>query len=144
MTGYSGTPLSKKLGIREHSRAAFVNIPADGDKDLRKVVAAAHQVNVRPGQPLDFILLFVKTQADLQKQVSRYASKLAPAGMMWVAWPKKSSGIASDLSFNEVQKLGLANGLVDTKICAISEVWSGLKFVVRLKDRPAWTSAKPH
>jgi hypothetical protein len=115
MAGYSGTPLSKKLGIGEHSGVALVNIPADVGKELGKLIADAYPTNVKPGQPLDFILLFVKTQADLQKEISRYVSKLAPAGMMWVAWPKKSSGIASDLSFSEVQKLGLAHGLGKAK-----------------------------
>jgi hypothetical protein len=93
------------------------------------------KVNSRSKKPLDFVLLFVKSEKDLKKQFAEYAQRLLPAGMIWVAWPKKSSGVTTDLSFNNVQTIGLAAGLVDVKICAVSDVWSGLKFVFRLKDR---------
>jgi hypothetical protein len=93
-------------------------------------------INGRTRQPLDFVLLFVKREAELRRNFSRYANRLQPAGMIWIAWPKKSSGVATDLTFTRVQALGLAAGLVDVKICAVDEVWSGLKFVFRLKDRP--------
>jgi len=82
-------------------------------------------------------LLFCKTAKRLHLQLPRAAKSIRPNGMVWVAWPKKSSGVTSDLSFNIVQEIGLRLGLVDVKICAINEVWSGLKFVYRLKDRPA-------
>ncbi|HKN33788.1 MAG TPA: hypothetical protein VJX16_11160, partial [Terriglobales bacterium] len=87
-------------------------------------------------EPPDFVLLFVKTQADLKKSFPPWSKRLEPAGMLWVAWPKKSSGVVSDLDENKVRALGLAAGLVDVKVCAISEVWSGLKFVIPVKDRP--------
>ena len=86
-------------------------------------------------RPLDFVFLFVKTQAELKKEFSRRAKQLKPAGMLWVAWPKKSSGVITDLTENEVRRIGLEIGLVDVKVCAVDEVWSGLKFVIRLKDR---------
>lgn len=87
-------------------------------------------------------MLFVKTEKELRRTFSRAASKLKPAGMIWVAWPKKSSGVATDLAFTNVQAIGLAAGLVDTKICAVNEIWSGLKFVFRLKDRVRITTAR--
>jgi hypothetical protein len=85
--------------------------------------------------PLDLALLFVKTQAELGKQFPRLCRELAPDGMLWVSWPKKSSGVAGDLTEDEVRRIGLQSGLVDVKVCAVSEVWSGLKFVYRLADR---------
>ena len=90
----------------------------------------------RVTKPLDIALLFVLTERALLRDFNNLAKKLATNGMIWVAWPKKSSGVATDLSFERVQRIGLDSGLVDVKICAIDEVWSGLKFVIRLKDRP--------
>lgn len=85
---------------------------------------------------MDLVLFFARSEADLNKNFKKLAAKLNPAGMLWVAWPKKSAGVPTDLSFTVVQKLGLESGLVDTKICAVNEVWSGLRFVYRVKDRP--------
>jgi len=85
--------------------------------------------------PLDFAIVFTKSRARLVKEFKRLTSQLAPAGMLWVSWPKKSSGVATDLDENMVREIGLAAGLVDVKVCAVTEVWSGLKFVRRLKDR---------
>jgi len=84
---------------------------------------------------LDVILFFVKSQFELTQNFTRLASKLAPAGMLWIAWPKKASGVVTDLSDNSVRQIGLDAGLVDVKVCAINEIWSGLKFVIRVKDR---------
>jgi hypothetical protein len=78
---------------------------------------------------------FADGQKDLIKNFAKLAGRLAQNGMLWVAWPKRSSGVETDLSFEDVQRVGLEAGLVDTKICAVSEVWSGLRFVIRLKDR---------
>ena len=130
LAGYSGTPLPKKLGIKPDGRTLLVGAPKDVAKTLGVGVLEAGREN------LDFVLLFVKTEADLRKDFTKLAAKLRPAGMLWVAWPKKASGVPTDLSFDVVQKLGLSSGLVDVKICAIDETWSGLKFVYRLKDRP--------
>ena len=94
-------------------------------------------INSRSAKPLDFALLFVKSEKDLKKRFSEYAARLKPEGMLCVVWPKKSSGAATDLSFTNVQAIGLDAGLVDTKICAVNEIWSGLKFVFSLKDRPS-------
>ena len=133
MAGYSETPLVKKLGIKSGFRIAFVNAPNGFAKRLD--LPTKVKINSRSREPLDFALLFVKSEKELRVAFSQYAARIKSSGMLWVAWPKKSSGVATDLSFNNVQAIGLAAGLVDTKICAVDEVWSGLKFVVRLKDR---------
>jgi hypothetical protein len=84
---------------------------------------------------LDFILFFAKTRAELIGNFSRLAAKLNPTGMLWIAWPKKASGVATDLTDAVVRQIGLDAGLVDVKVCAVNEIWSGLKFVIRVKDR---------
>jgi hypothetical protein len=135
MAGYSGTPLPKKLGIKENMRVAFVDAPANIKAELREAVSGCTVASdLTP--PLDFAHLFVKSQADLKKRFAATAKKLAPAGILWVSWPKKSSGVPSDLDENIVRRIGLEAGLVDVKVCAVDEVWSGLKFVMRVKDRP--------
>ena len=134
MAGYSGTPLPKKLGVKPGHRVALLDMPADVKAELKSDLAHCQMASNNAG-PLDLAMIFVKTQADMKKQFSRFAKQLAPAGMLWVSWPKKSSGVASDLDENIVRKIGLDTGLVDVKVCAVSEVWSGLKFVIRVKDR---------
>jgi hypothetical protein len=137
MAGYSGTPLVKKLGIKPGSKVAFVSAPSGyvNELDLPQGV----RINSRSGKPLDFAQLFVKSEKELKTKFTAYASRLSASGMLWVSWPKKSSGVSTNLSENIVRRIGLAAGLVDVKICAVSEVWSGLKFVFRLRDRPQVT-----
>lgn len=134
MPGYSGTPLPKKLGIKEGSRIALVNAPQDFESELGEL---PHNVEFikRSAKSLDIILLFVLTERALKRDFAKLAARLTANGMIWVAWPKKSSGVATDLSEQRVQRIGLDAGLVDVKVCAIDETWSGLKFVYRLKDR---------
>jgi hypothetical protein len=132
MAGYSGTPLPQKLGIKPQLRVALLDLPADVQTTLKTVLASC---NFAKGGPIDFAMIFVKTAGELKKNFLSYAKQLAPAGMLWVSWPKKASGVATDLNENEVRKIGLAAGLVDVKVCAVNEVWSGLKFVIRVKDR---------
>jgi hypothetical protein len=134
MAGYSGTPLSKKLGIKENYRLSFINAPKNFVPQLGKLPSNVRILS-RLSSPLDLVVLFVDRETSLTKQFAELTSQLASNGMLWVAWPKKSSGVATDLSFENVQRIGLDCGLVDVKICAIDEVWSGLKFVYRLKDR---------
>jgi hypothetical protein len=133
MAGYSATPLVKKLGIKPGSNIAFVSAPKGyaNELDLPSDVT----INLRAGKPLDFAQLFVKSEKELKTKFSEYAKRLNASGTLWVSWPKKSSGVSTDLSENVVRDFGLAAGLVDVKICAVNEVWSGLKFVYRLKDR---------
>ena len=133
MAGYSGTPLVKKLGIKSGFNIVFVNAPAGFAKELD--LPADVIVNSRSGKPLDFVQLFVKSERELKTKFSEYAKRLDVAGMLWVSWPKKSSGVVTDVSEATVRSIGLAAGLVDVKICAVDDVWSGLKFVIRLKDR---------
>jgi hypothetical protein len=134
MAGYSGTPLPKKLGIKDGARVALLNVPPSVKAELKTALASC-RVEM-DGHALDFIFRFAKSQSDLKRHFSQMAKQLAPAGMLWIAWPKKSSGIASDLNENEVRRIGLEAGLVDVKVCAVDEAWSGLKFVIRVKDRP--------
>jgi len=138
--GYSETPLVRKLGIKASFRVALVKAPIEFARELD--LPPEVKINSRSREPLDFVLLFVKSEKELRVAFLQYAARLKPAGMLWVAWPKKSSGVATDLSFNNVQAIGLAAGLVDTKICAVDEIWSGLKFVFRLKDRSKATAQR--
>lgn len=130
--GYSGTPLPKKLGIKPESRVALYAIPSDVKAELAATLSSC--ILAKSG-PLDFAMLFTSKRADLQRRFIAVAKQLAPSGMLWVGWPKKSSGVASDLDENVVRQIGLDAGLVDVKVCAVSEIWSGLKFVIRVKDR---------
>jgi hypothetical protein len=132
MAGYSGTPLPKKLGIKENFRAALMGMPVDVKAELKDSLAACE---LAKDGPLDFAMVFVKKQAELKQQFSKLAKQLAPAGILWVSWPKRSSGVATDMSENDVRKIGLDAGLVDVKVCAVNDIWSGLKFVIRAKDR---------
>jgi hypothetical protein len=133
MAGYSGTPLAKKLGIKDGFRVWFVNAPHNFDQDL-ELPADLRIVSVKT-KPLDLVLLFTKSETKLRKEFPALAQKLCPKGMLWVCWPKKASGVATDINENIVRRIGLDAGLVDVKICAVNDVWSGLKFVYRLKDR---------
>lgn len=132
MAGYSGTPLPQKLGIKPQFHVALHDVPPDVQGELKSVLASC---SVAKGEPVDFAMIFVKTAGELKKRFRSHATRLAPAGMLWISWPKKASGVATDLNENEVRKIGLEAGLVDVKVCALNEVWSGLKFVIRVKDR---------
>jgi hypothetical protein len=133
MPGYSGTPLPKKLGIKDGFRVHFVDAPRDVLAELKTSLTNCEAV--RDGTGLDFAMVFAKSKKELASEFRRVAKILAPAGMLWVSWPKKSSGVATDLDENVVRDVGLGAGLVDVKVCAVTDVWSGLKFVRRLKDR---------
>jgi hypothetical protein len=136
MAGYSGTPLPKKLGIQENFRVLLHAAPADVRAELKESLAGCDVVQQERG-PLDFVLLFVKSQAELKMRFAPLARQLAPAGMLWVSWPKKSSGVTCDLNENDVRATGLAAGLVDIKVCAVNDTWSGLKFVIPVARRKA-------
>jgi len=133
MPGYSGTPLPKKLGIKAGFRAQLANAPAEVRAELREALAEC--ALVKQGDALDFVMMFTKSRVEMTKEFARIGKLLAPAGMLWVSWPKKSSKVATDVDENVVREIGLAAGLVDVKVCAVTEVWSGLKFVRRVKDR---------
>jgi hypothetical protein len=133
MPGYSGTPLPKKLGIKAGYRVKLANAPAEVRMELREALAECKVA--KHGDALDFAMTFSKSRAELTNEFAQMVRLLAPAGMFWVSWPKKSSGVATDLDENVVREIGLDAGLVDVKVCAVTEVWSGLKFVRRVKDR---------
>lgn len=135
MAGYSGTPLVKKLGFKEGFRVALVNSPPGFQRELDPLPNDVQIIAGLLPKGLDLILLFVESQQTLKKEFPRMRRKLAENGMLWIAWPKKASGMLTDLSDNSVREIGLKAGLVDVKVCAVNDVWSGLKFVYRLKDR---------
>jgi hypothetical protein len=134
MPGYSGTPLPKKLGIKDGQRVFFVDAPADVRVELKSALKGC-SIASKEDASLDFAMLFTKSKVALGREFGRLAKRLSPAGMLWVSWPKKRSGVATDLDENVIREIGLAAGLVDVKVCAVTDVWSGLKFVRRLKDR---------
>jgi len=133
MAGYSPAPLAQKLGIKPHSRLLMSRAPAEFSiPDLPEGVIAKR----RPaGDPYDTILLFAVTQAELLRSFVSQAQRLTVAGGMWICWPKKASGLQRDLTETQVRAIGLDAGLVDVKVCAVDETWSGLRFVRRLADR---------
>ena len=133
MAGYSGTPLAGKLGIKPGGRVAVIGAPPGftiaglpADVDLRADLRA---------RELDVVVLFCRRRGELSRRFGTAQSRLATAGGLWIGWPKKSSGVETDLSDGTVRALGLERGLVDNKVCAIDEIWSGLRFVRRVRDR---------
>ncbi len=141
MPGYSGTPLLKKLCIKDEFRIALLHMPEDVKSELREALQTCRSCKLS-NKDLDFISLFAKSRAGLERDLFPAAQALAPAGMLWISWPKKGSGVATDLDENYVRQAGLAAGLVDIKVCAVTEVWSGLKFVIPAKNRPKAKQAR--
>jgi hypothetical protein len=133
--GYSGTPLPRKLGIREGGRVLVIGAPSDFARTLGDVPPGVEFL-AADAQDLDVVVVFVLDLASLRAHFAPLAAVLQPAGGLWVAWPKRSSGVATELDENVVREFGLEAGLVDNKVCAIDATWSGLRFVWRLKDRP--------
>jgi hypothetical protein len=133
--GYSGTPLPKKLGIRPGARLGLIGAP-DGFAVTLGPLPEGVLLRRSARGPLDLVVAFFVERAALERRLLGLRDALDPAGGLWIAWPKRASGVATDLSENVVRELGLAAGLVDNKVCAIDEVWSGLRLVYRLRDRP--------
>jgi hypothetical protein len=134
MAGYSSRSLVDKLGIKDGWRIAILNAPAGYGRTLGKLPARLRRTP-RPRGPLDFVQFFASERRELERRFPTLGRALAPAGMLWVSWPKRSSGVATDLTEDVVRTIGLAHGLVDVKVAAVDAVWSGLKFVRRLKNR---------
>jgi len=130
--GYSGTPLVTKLGIKPDSRIQFFDPPDDFGETLGALPGGLMHVS---RGALDFAIVFVRRRIDLEKRFSSVRDRLEPSGMVWVGWPKKSARATTDLTENVVREIGLDAGLVDVKVCAIDDTWSGLKFVRRVRDR---------
>jgi len=144
MAGYSGTPLPQKLGIKPGCRLGLMNAPANAAAILGALPDGVRPADAARGRgPYDVMICFVTQAARLAPALAKLRPRLEPAGGLWIAWPKKkattaaqASGIATDVTETVVRQVGLATGLVDNKVCAIDDVWSGLRFVVRLADRP--------
>ena len=132
MAGYSTTPLLGKIGVKPHHRVYLDNVPDGLVLDWPADVTLLRRLS---GAPVDIAWTFCPDRARLVGRLDRLVAHLATDGMLWVSWPKKSSGIASDLDENVVRELGLVAGVVDVKVAAVDETWSGLKFVRRLRDR---------
>jgi hypothetical protein len=134
--GYSGTPLPRKLGIKAGARLALIGAPEGFDLTLGSLPEAV-TVGRRLGrQPFDVIVAFFSRRSLLERRLPQLVAALDPAGGLWLAWPKRASGVETDVTEDVVRTLGLAAGLVDNKICAIDQVWSVLRLVYRLRDRP--------
>jgi hypothetical protein len=133
-TGYSGTPLPRKLGIKPEARVALVNAPADFDETLGQLPVGV-VVRRRLQGSFDVIVAFCGSRGQLQRGLPRWRGALDQAGGLWIAWPKRASEIDTDLGEGVVREHGLAAGLVDNKVCAIDATWSGLRFVYRVADR---------
>ena len=138
--GYSGTPLVSKLGIKPGATLGLIGAPDDFDRTLGELPGGV-TVRRRLQGRLDVIVAFYVERSVLERRLPALRGALQPAGGLWLAWPKRASGVATDLSETVVRELGLAAGLVDNKVCAIDAVWSGLRLVYRLRDRPAATRA---
>jgi hypothetical protein len=137
MAGYSGTPLAKKLGIKPGHRVALVNAPPNFESTLEGLPAdVAVSADLLDGAAFDVLVCFTDDAKRLRGSFSKWHKRLVPTGGLWVAWPKKASGIATDLTEDVIRVIGLDAGLVDNKVCAIDNTWSGLRFVIRIKDRP--------
>jgi hypothetical protein len=134
--GYSGKPLIAKLGIKQGQRIAILSAPDPVPDGLDEVPAGVRVATRIAGPPFDVILLFTTKRADLEKKFMPAARALDPAGALWVSWPKKSSGVKTDVTEDVVREVALPAGLVDNKVCAVDQTWSGLRCVWRLENRP--------
>jgi hypothetical protein len=139
--GWSGTPLARKLGIKPDAVVGLLAAPP-GIEELLAPLPDGVAIRRRAQGRLDVIVLFATRRAALEGRFGQAVEALTDDGGLWVAWPKKSSKVPTDLDFDGVQRLGLGSGLVDNKICAIDQVWTALRFVVRLADRPARRAAR--
>lgn len=132
--GYSGTPLEKKLGFKENFRIMLVNQP-DYYFDLFAHIPQDMEFTTDRSVKKNIIHYFAKSAERLARDIPEMRKMIEENGTIWVSWPKKSSKVPTDMDENVVRDIALANGLVDVKVCAVDEVWSGLKLVIRLKDR---------
>jgi hypothetical protein len=135
--GYSGTPLVTKLGIREGHRLAVLDAPEGFDRTLGPLPAGVTGLStLARGTPFDVVIRFVRSRAELVAGFAPITTRMQQAGAIWIAWPKKASGITTDMTEDVVREVVLPTGWVDNKVCAIDATWSGLRFVQRLRDRP--------
>jgi hypothetical protein len=136
MAGYSGTPLVQKIGVKPGHRLVLRNDPPSFLRDMGRLPEGVATSDRLAGKA-NVVVYFTEKLAALEKDFASLAGTLEPDGMLWVAWPKKASGKPTDITEDVVRRVALERGLVDVKVCAIDDTWSGLKLVIRLKDRPA-------
>lgn len=133
-TGYSGTPLAKKLGIKSGDTLLLVSAPEDYAKLVQPLPEAVRFVS-RSSESVDVVHIFTAKKAELQKALAALRKKLKPTATVWVSWPKKSAKVPTDITENTVRELALPLGFVDIKVCAVTDIWSGLKLVIRKELR---------
>lgn len=137
--GYSGTPLLKKLGVKDEQTALLVGVPPEikqlADFQGWRRVKTAKTMRGASGGPYDYIHFFTADEKALKASLPKLRKELEQAGMIWASWPKKTSGVPSTVTEDTVRRMALKIGLVDVKVCAVDEIWSGLKLVIPLKDR---------
>ncbi|MBI5365099.1 MAG: DUF3052 family protein [Planctomycetes bacterium] len=133
--GYSKRALVDKLGLESGMRAHFAALPREVERELGPLPDGVRRATALRGK-FDYVHVFTAKRAELAKLLPKAKRALVPTGMVWVSWPKQSSGVPCDFTETDVRALAIANGLVDVKVCAVTEVWSGLKLVIPLKDRP--------
>jgi hypothetical protein len=134
MAGYSGTPLAQKLGIKAGHKVITIGAPAGYSKllaPLSEAVSFARKATVGAG----FVHLFISERKALEKELKRLRKLIADTGILWVSWPKKSSGVATDVTEDVIREVALPLGFVDVKVCAVDEIWSGLKLMIRRENR---------
>ncbi|SMD03044.1 hypothetical protein [Rhizobium sp. RU36D] len=141
MSGYSGTPLDRKLGLKAGMRVLFIGLP-DHLAGLKAVEGLAEVLTEwpvgTPGARLDYIHVFETGRGSLETMMPRLLALVAPAGMIWISWPKRASKVPTSITEDVLREIFLPTGLVDVKVCAVDETWSGLKFVVRKDLRNTW------
>ena len=135
MVGYSDTPLPRKLGIKEGHRVALLRVPAGFERVLGPLPGGV-DITTRAQGPIDVAVAFFTRSRELERRFATLKRALSSDGGLWIAWPKRASGLETDLTEGVVREVALANGLVDNKVCAIDATWSGLRLVYRLTDRP--------
>jgi len=136
MAGYSGTPLLKKIGIKDGDRVLLINPPRTMPEEFREYA------DEQPRNDVDVVVLFAMSQAEFRDAFTKVGKKIQPDGMIWIAWPKKASGMKTDLTEDVIRNFALEGIFVDVKVCAIDETWSGLKLVIRKELRVRAASAK--
>jgi len=133
-SGYSGTPLVKKLGIKEGFKIRLVNVPANYFDLLENIPENVTLLKDKKSSK-DFVHYFTKQSADLQRDIVSLRQEVFPNGIIWISWPKKAAKIETDVTEDIIRHIALANGLVDVKVCAVDATWSGLKLVIPVKER---------
>jgi hypothetical protein len=134
MAGYSGTPLPAKLGIKEQSEVVLIGAPEGYHQSLQPLPASV-RFAAKPSASSSIVQVFATKRGELEQALASYRKVLSPQAAVWVSWPKKSSRVATELTEDTVRELALPLGFVDVKVCAVSEIWSGLKLVVRKELR---------